>query len=294
MSSPLYLGPLLHLRTLPAFADLSPRQLRDLAYESEEVVLDREAVLIRAGETAPAMYLVVDGFVAIGEGAEVTGPGGVVGFLETLASSPARSPAVAETEVVALRIELDALRDVCEQNFPVLAALLRYVATRVAEDPRALSRAVSGAPGTPRASGALDRVERILVLQRAPALAGVHMDALAELAGQAPAIEVDAEEALWEIGGSATTFVVVGSGSVRLELGAGAYAVDLGPGAVPGLVELLAERAHAYRATALEPSVLLRVDSEPFLDVLEDHFELAFDLLSFLTRRLIESLRDSA
>ena len=282
---PLYVGPLIHLRTLPAFEGLSHTQLRDLAYEVEEVLLPRGSTLIQRGEPADAMYLIVDGKVQAGP--EAVGPGGVVGFLDMLAPGPTPTGARADTDVVALRLETDALRDVSEQNFWVLGALLTHVADRIASDRGALDRATRGAAvPTKSKPGALDRVGRILSLYRASAFSPDAMDALAELAGHVEEVRIEAGEALWEPGEVATEFFVVCSGRVASPADSRGGATELGPGSVLGLVEMLAEREHAYEVTAAEATVLLRVGSDPFMDVLEDHFEMAFGLLAWLAGHL--------
>lgn len=282
---PLYVGPLIHLRTLPAFAGLTPAQLRDLAYEVEEVVLQRGSMLIQRGESADAMYLIVDGKVAAGS--ETVGPGGAVGFLDMLAPGPTTTGARAESDVVALRLETDALREVCEQNFWVLGALLSYVAGQISLDREALGRAISGAPGTTASeAGALDRVGRILALNRTSAFSSESMDALAELAGHVDVVRVAAGRGLWEPGEVAGEFFVICSGTVRSVADAGGEPVELGPGSVPGLVETLAQERPAYEMKAVEGAVLLRVGVDPFMDVIEDHFEMAFGLLGWLAGHL--------
>ena len=290
MSQPLYVGPLLHLRTLRALEELSASQLYDLAYECEEVVLERDAELVRVGEAPQAMYLIVDGFATAGPRGEVVGPGGVVGFFEVLSAGAARFPAVAKTEIVALRIESDALRDVCEQSFPLLSALIAYVAGRIARDGETLTRVMEGrsVPAPALAETELGRVGRILVLQRAPALTGRHVDALAELAGTALSIVVAAGEALSGGTGPGNRLFVVSSGGLDVTNGSGVR-VAVGAGATMGLVEVLSGRDQAWQAIASEDSVLLQIEAETFIDVLEDHFEMAFDLLSWLTRQLVST-----
>jgi CRP-like cAMP-binding protein len=288
-SSPLYVAPFLHLRTLPPFAGLRPSQLRELAYEAQEVVLPRGSELIAAGEPGGAMYLIVDGFVEVA-GHDDVGPGGVVGFLDVLTSDSALARAVASTDVVALRVESDALRDVCEQNFSVLGAILTHVADLVAEDREALLRSIAGRGASELPSDRpLDRVGRITAFHRAPSFPTRHMDALSELAGHVEEVRVMPGDPLWEVGAEALRFYVVTAGAVDLLDPVSGARLQFGAGSVPGLVETLAGRPHAYRANAAQSTVVLRVDAEPFTDVIEDHFEMAFGLLGWLARHLIES-----
>ena len=294
MSSPLYVGPFLHLRTLPAFEGLSNEQLRDLAYEAQEVLLPRGTPIVRRGEASSAMYLIVDGFVEVGPDA-VVGPGGVVGFLDVLAATRALAGAAADTDVVAFRIEMDALRDVCEQNFAVLSALLRHVADRTLDQRHALMRTIVGRStrGLP-VDRPLDRVGRIVALYRSPTFPSHSMDALAELAGHLDEVRMERGEALWQPGEAADGFYLVCSGSIQLGGGPWRVGDHLGPGAVPGIVATLADRAYEYEAVASESSVLLHVRAEPFMDVLEDHFEMTIEMLGRMARNLLEAGSGSA
>jgi CRP-like cAMP-binding protein len=258
-----------------------------LAYEAQEIVVPRGGVLVRRGEPSSAMYLLVDGTVASREGR--VGPGDTVGFLEALAYAPAPEEAVAETPVVAFRVETDALREVCEQNFAVLSALLGYVAERAQNHRPALLESIATGARSLTIDGPLDRVARIVALHRSPAVPSRNMDALAELAGHLEEVRVDEGDRLWSAGDEADGFYLVCSGGVLLEGGSWGAGEQLGPGSVPGMVSMLAGRPHHYDAVGAAPSVLLRAHTEAFLDVIEDHFEMAFGILGRLARILLES-----
>ncbi len=60
--------------------------------------------------------------------------------------------------------------------------------------------------------------------------------------------------------------------------------MDVGAGGVPGLPATLARTRRVVAASAVTDVVALRVDTEPFLDVLEDHFHMAFQFLGRLAR----------
>jgi len=289
MRSPLYVGPFIHLRTLPAFEGLTNDQLRDLAYEAQEVLVPRGSPLVRRGEPVSSMHLIVDGFVEAAHDGSV-GPGGVVGFLDVLASAPAAAESVAETDVVAFRLDTDALRDVCEQNFAVLGALLRNIASRALDERHALMRSIVGrsARAMP-ADHPLDRVGRIVALHRSPTFPSHSMDALAELAGHLDEVRMEVGETLWVPGQPADGFYLVCSGGIELGGGPWRAGDQLGPGAVPGIVATLAGRAYEYEAVASEPTVLLHMQAEPFMDVLEDHFEMAYELLGRMARHVLEA-----
>jgi len=60
-----FAGPLIQLRTVPAFETLTSRQLATLAQGAEETVVQRGTPLLERGYPAEAMYLVVDGRVLV-------------------------------------------------------------------------------------------------------------------------------------------------------------------------------------------------------------------------------------
>jgi CRP-like cAMP-binding protein len=126
----------------------------------------------------------------------------------------------------------------------------------------------------------------MLALHRAPAFPDESMDALAELAGHVQQVSLEEGDVLWNAGARAEGFWVVCSGAVELTW-APATRLTVGPGGVPGLVETLADRDFACEARAIERTTLLSVAIDPFMDLIEDHFELASSLLGWLARPLI-------
>lgn len=280
-----------HLRSLPAFEALGSQHLEGLAEGAHEVVVPRGRPLLRRGQGAEALHLILDGLVEAGEDM-VVGPGGLVGFLEVLAGAASALDAVTETDVIALRIDAEPLRRACERSFPVLAGLLADVAGRVLEERHPLLRSIvgRGARGVhPDGEGPLDRVARMVALHRSPVFRSESMDALAELSGHLEEWRLERGDALWQVGEPAFGFYVVASGDVHLGGGPWRAGDHLGPGSVPGLIGTLSGRRYEYSAFASEPSVLLHVRAQPFMDVLEDHFELAWEMLGRLARNLLEA-----
>jgi len=281
-------GPTVHLGTLGPFRRLSPAHLVLVALETEEVALEAEAWLTRRGVEQKAMHMIVDGHVRVftADGSVVTGPGGLVGFPDLFVPGAVALGALTDSEVVALRLDTDLLRDVCERNFTVLGSLLTFLAGLVAEDFAAAERVIAGSAEEASAypGAARDRVLRMLALQRAPAFPLESMDALADLAGRIHATDVAAGDVLWERGDVSEGFWVVGSGAVTVTRGE--HAVRVGAGGIPGLPETLAGSPREDRAEVVEPGFLLPVDVDSFMDVLEDHFELAFSLLGWMARHL--------
>ena len=281
--------PIMHLRSLGVFEALRSTDLDELGAEAQEVVIPGGQRLIRRGERAEAIHVVLDGLVEIGPDV-VVGRGGVVGLLEVLAAVPAPVGAVAATDVIALRIEADALRRACESAFPVLDALLAHVADRVLDERHPLLRSIVGRGARPMpADRPLGRVGRIVALHRSPVFPSSSMDALAELAALVEERRLEPGDPLWQAGQPPFGFYLIASGDVHLGGGPWRAGDHLGSGSVPGLMATLSGRPYEYEATASEPSVLLYVRAEPFMDVLEDHFEMAFEMLGRFARNLLDA-----
>jgi len=285
---PPFVGPLLHLRTLPALEGLAPAYLTVLAQEMEEVLLPGGMPLLTPGSLAQELHVIVDGAVTIRRGGRVTsaGPGDVVGFLEVLTQEASPGGAWVDGDTVALKLDAEGLREACERHFAILMSLLSGIARQVLLDPSALSAVVQGGgpEGGAPLRGELDRVGRMVALHRSPAFPSASMDALAELAGSLREVRFQAGDPLWSVGEPADGFYLVCDGLVRYADEAAGWSVDVGPGGVPGLPATLARTRWVVAASAVTDVVALRVDTEPFLDVLEDHFHMAFQFLGRLAR----------
>jgi CRP-like cAMP-binding protein len=286
---PLLVRPLIHLGTLDPFRALSTQQLGAIAMETEEVVFEADTWLFTKGEPVRAMCMILDGLVerVHTRGTTTVGAGGLVGFPEVLATGLATHGVRARGDVIALRLATDELRDLCEHNYAILASLLTHVAASVSSDLGALTRVVAGSRTEfpPLPSGVLDRVGRMVALHRAPAFPSGSMDALSELAGHLRQVSLEPGEVLWEPGDPADQFALVSRGSLELSR-EGAPDIRVTQGGVPGLAETLADGRYAHRARTLDGATVLAVDSDPFMDVVEDHFEMGFSLLGWLARQL--------
>lgn len=124
------------LRSVPALADTSPRQLRRMASLMDVVTLPAGATLTTEGAFESQVFLLVDGSVAVTTGEDlltVLGPGELVGELGVLDRRLPRTATVtAMTPVTACVLtprEFDSLR----RGFPAVAALVeRTVSERTA------------------------------------------------------------------------------------------------------------------------------------------------------------------
>ncbi len=287
--SGMLVAPLLHLRTAPALEGLGQPYLEALAREAEEVLLPRGTVVLSHTDPAQALHVIVDGALGrAGAPAEaVAGPGDTVGFLEVLAGWAAPAPVVADVDTVALRLDGEVLRDLLERHMPILVHFLAEVAARTLARPDARRAACRGGdPPRPLKPG-MNRVDRILALHRSPAFPSGNMDALAELAGHARETTFGARKQFLGVGTPASSFLVVCAGSVTYGDSTAKDRGSLGPGGVPGFLEIFGGGVRSTEAVAQTEVVALEIDRESFLDVLEDHFEMAWTILANLSQGLL-------
>jgi NTE family protein len=144
------------LFTLPAFRGLGVAERTEVAGFFHEIVLEKDAVIYRAGDDADALYLLASGAVDVLDGAEVIaryGPGEVFGEAALLAGEP---------RAVTTRVALDALllvlpRDSIDRLLELHPSLHQRVSALLA---RRLKQAVQAATGRRKA-----RQGEIVVLQ---------------------------------------------------------------------------------------------------------------------------------
>ncbi|MDX1494623.1 MAG: cyclic nucleotide-binding domain-containing protein [Longimicrobiales bacterium] len=282
-------GPLIHLRTLSPFHHLSPAQVSLLTQEAEEVAHAAGSWLVPPGEAPSGIYMLLDGYARVVREEEdrIFEPWSLLGYPDVLIPGKTGRGIRAETDVFALRLGTDDLRDLCERHFAILATLLSNMADEVLARPSARSAALVGAGDVgPLPFGeSLDRVGRMVALQRAPVLPQESMDALAELSGRVDRVDLAPGEALWSPTAAADGFFVVCTGAVDLGEDDGS-SVRAGLGSAPGFLETLCGQPYRTTAEAAEDATLLRVGIDPFMDVAEDHFELGYAILGRMARWL--------
>ncbi len=295
-----FVGPLdriLHFRTMPALDRLTPTQLGTIAQHAQEQFFPRGNYLLRPEWPAEAFYLVIDGRVTVtrlGRSAQEAGPGDAVGFHHLLAQAARGIEARADADTLALRLDWEAQLDICEQHFPILLQYVRYLAERLLGEFRRRPTAQRLGPAEgrtlPPGQRRLNLVERLLALRGAPAFPSSSVDALSELARHVVELRYAAGEAAWRRDEPATWFLLIAGGAVSCSAGELARPFGGGPTTTLGMHETLATALRWYDAVADGPVVGLRIDLEPFLDVLEDHFEMAIEFTSLFAKDLLELL----
>jgi CRP-like cAMP-binding protein len=128
-------------------------------------------------------------------------------------------------------------------------------------------------------------VEKVILLQQVDVFAEVPSEHLAVLAGAAEEQPLLAGDTVFREGERADALYLVLDGKVRLHQGDTGI-LEAGAGEAFGTWALLDEEPRLCDATALEPTVLLRIDREDFIDLMSDHVQIAQGVIRAVSRRL--------
>ena len=123
-----------HLRQVPLFASLDAKELDAVGLTATELEYPAGRVLMREGERAHEMYVLVHGTVDVTkDGAHVAdvSDGGFVGEMALLAHSPRNSTVTAKTDIVVLHIDGREFSTLLTRVPTIAAKMLPVVAGRV-------------------------------------------------------------------------------------------------------------------------------------------------------------------
>lgn len=137
----------------------------------------------------------------------------------------------------------------------------------------------------------LTTIERVLALKTADMFAGIPDAVLAHIASIMEEVDVPANEPFISKGELGNCMYIIRDGRVAIHDGDRRFA-ELGPGEVVGEMAVLDPQPRSASATAIEDTVLLRLDKDPFDSVMADHPSLAQGVISVLCRRLRSGLQD--
>jgi CRP/FNR family transcriptional regulator, cyclic AMP receptor protein len=136
-------------------------------------------------------------------------------------------------------------------------------------------------------------IERVAVLKRVSLFVEVPGHTLVAVARVLEEISFEAGDTIIERGTVEDWLFVVAEGRIRVHIGEMTL-LESGPGGVVGEFALLAPAPRSASATAVEPSLLLRLRRGPFEELLDDHPEIARALISTLARMLQASADNHA
>ena len=131
------------LRKVPMFSKLEPSKLKLLAFTSQSLAFDNAEVLFRAGESADAAYVIVEGEVEIVSETEsgefvagVLGKNELVGELGVLTNSPRSATIRARGPAVALRISDEMFLRLLAENPEVALDVMRQLSDKLVKTHR--------------------------------------------------------------------------------------------------------------------------------------------------------------
>ncbi len=251
-------------------------------------------MLLREGEPVEAIHYVVEGKVRAslkGRDLGIGGPGASIGALGVLTRDDHGLEARAETDVLTLEQDIDAVFEILEDNFPILRFVLQNFCRQIIDsvvdgpvEPLDIPRVDAALPGPE-----LDLVDRIFILRRAPPFARCSLNALAELARGTVDVRFGPDTRLWQVGEQARGILLLVAGTVRCTT-ADRQPFVAGAGWPLGAVEALGGTTRWYEAVTETPVVALAGDVEVLYDVLEDHFDMALDYLAIMGREWLAAL----
>jgi CRP-like cAMP-binding protein len=292
-----FIGPaerLLFLRAMDTFSDLPAEELSLLASQANEYYASPRARLLHAGVPPASVYLVSEGVVSFrrdGHSFRRVEAPALVGTLPLLAGET-QLEIVAETDVTALQIAARTYLDLLEENFGMLESTIRGLSKTVHLLQRQLEIAgqwtrPAGQPSLYRAEQ-LTLAQKLLVLRKTGPYARANLSALMELADRASEVRAQGGDLLWAEGDPAEWggYIVCGAIAGRSEGGKGAFIV--GAGEPIGLTETYGRLRRTYTATAVEPTVLLKEDTETLLDLLEENGAFGIEFAGFLAALVLD------
>ncbi|MEZ4416868.1 MAG: hypothetical protein R3E10_14050 [Gemmatimonadota bacterium] len=288
--SPLFFGPLLHLRTVPALSQLPPHELAALAHRADQLLVPAGGTLFAPGASREVLHFLVSGDLLL------RGPGGerrarrdeTIGVVEGLAGRSSELEGIAISDTVILRLDWDVQLELWERHFGLLRATLGSLATRALQAQAGLPH-VRGpeAASVPAPTAELDIVRRVLQLRELALFPPTHMEALVEMAREVTVTRAHAGETVMS-----TTQVVPRSMLLLCE--GDLEWVDptqaQGPPAPLGavaLLEMLAGRPFTGEVRARTPVLAFELSKDSFLDTLDDHFGLAIGFMARLAQQVL-------
>jgi CRP-like cAMP-binding protein len=285
----------LWLRSWPDFMDVDPVILVAIANQTEERRYRQGEVIYDESESRRYLHYLVEGTarttVAGETSYDVSSPGGV-GLIRELARSDELSGAIALTDVLSLRVEIERFLQVMEDHFDLILGFIRNFSRRIADAEEQLEIAPGRADRVecvePASHESLDLVQILSRARRAPLFATANLTMLTELLRDIPESYVEADQWLFRAGRQPDTLHLLFEGSVRIEDPSGSRVAYAGPGDLVALSDFCRDEPHCFGAVTETSVQLLRIDKSHYIDVVEDHFDHALDLLAILAQRHID------
>ncbi len=272
------------LRQFAAFTGVDLAELAVIAENVREVRLAAGTEIAAADARLPALHLILEGEIEVRSGDRLRrwGQREVFGLLEVLADRPLSAPAIAATTTRTLALRAADTREILEDNFGVLHAVIRALGHRTLATTGMLAPVAIPSPLR------LTLVERLIVLRQLEPFAGGRLHALAALASGCEEVVVPRGELLGRASKPPDGFAIVLSGEVHAQRPGELATQPLQAGESVGVLEAIAGRPFEVNAEAVAPTRLLRCSLSTLIDVLEDHTDLGLAMVSNAATRLLD------
>jgi CRP/FNR family cyclic AMP-dependent transcriptional regulator len=138
---------------------------------------------------------------------------------------------------------------------------------------------------TERQTGALLTIEKVLALKQVGLFALIPEEDLIEVAYIATEVHADAGERIMSEGEMGSSMFAIVNGRVRVHSGGREIAM-LAPGEVVGELATLDPEPRSADVTAVEDTLLLRIDSSALSELMSEQAAVASSIIAVLCRRL--------
>ena len=292
-SSRAVLERVLLLRTFAPFADLAPAHLAAMAEMAEDRYFPAGAELQPEGTPVRDVHYIISGDVEIRRAGKVIhtlGARSVIGGLAALAQERNAAQVVATSDVTTFAFTQEDQRDVFEDDFEILVRVMRSVARGFLS-----ARRAAGADGgfqpddesAPPPRAPLGLVDKLAFLRRTGPYNEARIEAVAELARESPEVRLPAGTELWREGDPSGSSLIMVSGVVAGSADQGRQRFRFSTGSVVGGLDSLAAVPRWFDAVAATDVVAIQVNYGVLLDLLEDHTEMALDLLRVMASNVL-------
>lgn len=284
---------ILAIRSFPGIEVLGLPEVTLIAGNMVERFLPAGTTVVRANTRPSLVHFVLRGRIdsTSVHGVELSfGPRTIFGVLTALSGELANSDAVAGVDTWTLSLTNADIAELLDEHFTLVRGVSRTLGTLVVERLKGmplehLQKSFIASPArVPEHE--LGLAERILVLKTQQIGIGPkRIQALASIAREAEEVRLAAGTTVWKAGDAADESLVILGGKLRLERADGqswhAEAVQ-----VVGGLEALGKADRWYDLTCETEVRALRIERRRIIDVLEDHTQVARDMVQGLARTL--------
>ena len=218
-----------------------------------------------------------------------------MGGISSLTREPVAGRFVADEDTITLELDRDDMEEVFEDNFTIVLAVLRAFANYHLSLRKELGVDCGYAPVDESTAfpevGELWLVERMRILNKTLPFGNVSVEAVASIAQSSEELRLEPGQTLWREGDPSGYNVTVLSGILECETDDKKHHFRFGAGSVLGAIDSIAQTPRWYTARAETPVVALRAYAEALVDFMEDHSNLAMEMLR-LNARMVNALHE--